>query len=84
MFRVNGDIQTEDAATHMTCPECHGAGYLYRVNIVARTATPEPCESCGGCGIAHCCDGHVASPDCWCDPVEESPGVWVHIDRTLH
>jgi hypothetical protein len=21
---------------------------------------------------------HVASPDCWCRPVEEYPGLWVH------
>jgi hypothetical protein len=21
---------------------------------------------------------HVASPDCWCHPIEESQGVWVH------
>jgi hypothetical protein len=21
---------------------------------------------------------HDATPDCWCQPIEESPGVWVH------
>jgi hypothetical protein len=21
---------------------------------------------------------HVASPDCWCHPYEDSPGLWVH------
>ena len=21
---------------------------------------------------------HVSRPDCWCHPIEESPGVWVH------
>jgi hypothetical protein len=26
---------------------------------------------------------HQSSPDCWCQPIEESPGVWVHRDPTL-
>jgi hypothetical protein len=21
---------------------------------------------------------HLSTPDCWCHPIEESPGVWVH------
>jgi hypothetical protein len=26
---------------------------------------------------------HQSSPDCWCQPIEESPGVWVHRDTFL-
>jgi hypothetical protein len=25
---------------------------------------------------------HVAAVDCWCGPVEDEPGVWVH--QVLH
>jgi len=34
----------------MICDACHG-----------QPSFP-PCEECGGCGIAHCCDGLVECP----------------------
>lgn len=27
---------------------------------------------------------HVAAKDCWCSPVEDEPGVWVHRERRLN
>lgn len=29
---------------------------------------------------------HVASPDCWCCPIEDEPGVWIHqtVTQTGH
>lgn len=60
----------------MRCEACHGTGFVELMS--------EPCEVCGGCGVDYCCGGHLASPDCWCEPVEESPGVWVHQDPTVH
>jgi hypothetical protein len=32
----------------------------------------------GGEGIRLHHRTHLSSPDCWCNPIEESPGVWVH------
>ena len=34
----------------MICEACHGQ------------QTFPPCPECGGCGIAHCCDGLVECP----------------------
>jgi hypothetical protein len=37
----------------MICPECNGARYA----VIRSQAIP--CSTCGGCGIASCCDGAV-------------------------
>jgi hypothetical protein len=39
----------------MICPICQGA------RVVWRGYHAEPCPECGGCGVAHCCDGHQPS-----------------------
>ena len=44
------------------------------------------CRECGGTGFVHCCDGppkqpgliHTSTPDCWCEPEEVEPGLWLH------
>jgi hypothetical protein len=37
----------------MICPDCHGLRYaVIRGQLI-------PCSTCGGCGIASCCDGAV-------------------------
>jgi len=32
----------------------------------------------GGEGIRLHPRKHLSTPECWCHPTEESPGVWVH------
>lgn len=58
----------------MRCPTCRGFGEIligaarettpttptYRVvDSLAEAFTIMPCPTCGGCGIASCCDGMV-------------------------
>jgi hypothetical protein len=57
----------------MICETCHGLPGF------------PPCPECDGSGRTHCCEGerpmpHIASPECWCGPVQdtEEPNVWVH------
>ena len=40
----------------MICPDCNGSGV-----IVHGRFNWWPCEACGGCGEAHCCDGDQPS-----------------------
>jgi hypothetical protein len=70
----------------MKCPDCVGG---WQASLIGLT----PCNTCGGSGIAYCCEGersdpraHVSSPYCWCDPQEVEPGLWLHNDttRTIH
>jgi len=44
------------------CHKCHGTG-LKRVTESqwGNAALNIPCPACGGCGIAHCCDGDQPS-----------------------
>ncbi len=35
----------------MRCNFCDGTG------LRVQGPTPVPCAECGGCGVAHCCDG---------------------------
>ena len=42
----------------MICPTCHGKGYVRSPYIPDLGLwVHSPCPDCGGCGIAHCCDG---------------------------
>jgi hypothetical protein len=43
-------FQTQNLQPSMICEACRGQ------------QTFPPCPECGGCGIAHCCDGLVACP----------------------
>lgn len=45
----------------MRCEKCHGTG---RIKVTSGCSaagvivmTTIPCPECGGCGIAHCCEG---------------------------
>ncbi len=40
----------------MICETCHGTGKIGPFPIAI------PCPICGGCGVAHCCDGLVEQP----------------------
>lgn len=48
----------------MRCEGCDGKG---RVRLQSKDSNPDPklwieeipCPECGGCGVAHCCDGLV-------------------------
>jgi hypothetical protein len=69
----------------MRCEHCHGRGYSYPPRPGKPDDVRFPCPDCGGSGWAHCCEGerpmeHIASPECWCGPVQdtEEPNVWVH------
>ncbi len=47
----------------MICPTCNGTGHIdttTEANVGFRTK--RICEDCGGCGIAHCCEGHQPPP----------------------
>jgi DnaJ-class molecular chaperone len=41
----------------MRCPDCHGIGYVLRRSFPGNELFPYPCETCGGCGFSHCCQG---------------------------
>jgi hypothetical protein len=45
----------------------------------ARVAAAEKADKAGQ-GIRPHPREHLSTPDCWCHPIEESPGVWVHND----
>ena len=57
----------------MRCERCQGNGMVptsvditvgYRPSLGQRGYTVpivEPCPDCGGCGLAHCCDGLTAA-----------------------
>lgn len=47
----------------MICPTCHGEHYILRGRdpVTGRPARL-PCPDCGGCGLAHCCEGERAQP----------------------
>jgi hypothetical protein len=53
----------------MRCESCHGTGQLAAAGddvLSCAAAGPPlalPCPECGGCGIAHCCDGITACND---------------------
>ena len=49
----------------MICPVCHGAGKIRQwLSLMGGALWRDvPCESCGGCGVAHCCDGLCAQPE---------------------
>lgn len=54
----------------MICPDCDGRGTISRPYIPALDLyTISPCETCGGCGVAHCCDG-----DTMPEPPSHEPG----------
>ena len=52
----------------MRCETCQGRGWV-RDQIPMFTEYPNaairhpkvPCPDCGGCGVAHCCDGLTAA-----------------------
>lgn len=41
----------------MRCERCKGKGWLVHDPYGNRL----PCSDCGGCGVAHCCDGLTAA-----------------------
>jgi hypothetical protein len=60
----------------MICEACGGTGRMMRDHLPVTGIFPgdpdgpppgwsiwQPCRACGGCGIAHCCDGPVGGPD---------------------
>lgn len=46
----------------MICERCHGEGMVGSDPSGERTGKLVPCPDCGGCGVAHCCEGE--RPDC--------------------
>lgn len=42
----------------MICPTCFGIG-----RITEEWPIECVCETCGGCGHLHCCEGECAQPD---------------------
>jgi DnaJ-class molecular chaperone len=47
----------------MRCERCQGLGNL-PINFTFgdyHATTLMPCPDCGGCGVAHCCDGLTAA-----------------------
>lgn len=51
----------------MRCKFCDGSG----LNKTA--GRPQPCKECGGCGVAHCCDGLQACCEIEPDLVQDEP-----------
>lgn len=58
----------------MICERCHGAGWIFslppgvnafemRVPALANAMRRVPCRTCGGCGLAHCCEGEICQPE---------------------
>ena len=45
----------------MICDRCRGAGVVSSPYIAGVVCVSYPCPLCGGCGIAHCCDGDQPS-----------------------
>lgn len=45
----------------MICEPCRGRGLI----LDKVTLAPRPCPQCGGCGVAHCCDGDQPSIRDW-------------------
>lgn len=41
----------------MICPECRGRGWLSAGSPDDELTVIEPCPTCGGGGIAYCCEG---------------------------
>ena len=54
----------------MRCEACSGTGWQEWRCLSARGRSP--CPECGGCGLAHCCDGQRSLPEG--DP-ERRPGA---------
>ena len=50
------------AEAKMICEKCHGKGLVYS-EPHDRAIEIIPCDACGGCGFAHCCDGERAQPE---------------------
>jgi DnaJ-class molecular chaperone len=48
----------------MRCERCRGRGLVVRYPAEVRFGRfvlhDHPCPDCGGCGVAHCCDGLTA------------------------
>jgi hypothetical protein len=58
----------------MRCETCHGTGTVVAPatldeeqrglnDIWAGDPYPFPCPDCGGCGVAHCCEGLREQPE---------------------
>jgi len=45
----------------MICDQCHGTGKVFGDQTQRLRSHIIPCPACGGCGIAHCCDGDQPS-----------------------
>lgn len=43
----------------MICPACDGEGWL----LTEVSEEWIPCDQCGGCGLAYCCEGAPAKPE---------------------
>lgn len=59
----------------MRCTSCHGLGYVApkptaqgQRALYARLGSLEPCPDCTG-GVAHCCDGLIASDHSSASPI---------------
>lgn len=60
----------------MRCNFCDGSG------LKPTELGPQPCEECGGCGVAHCCDGLQAC--CEIEAEDQVKGVQKGLEyRTL-
>lgn len=52
----------------MRCDTCHGVGKVWSGPFLTphgeRAGMMIPCPDCGGCGVAHCCDGMQEQGGC--------------------
>lgn len=46
----------------MICPACHGNTVIPIRDKAGRRVGVLVCPECGGCGLAHCCEGDRCEP----------------------
>lgn len=56
VFCRGADLRREPV---VICPACDGEGWL----LTEVSEEWIPCDQCGGCGLAYCCEGAPAKPE---------------------
>lgn len=63
----------------MRCEACHGSGHLavatraWTLPGAPRILIDQPCTTCNGSGVSHCCEGDRACPDAATTPPKDTP-----------